>query len=116
MWLIGGAVAAVAVMAAVLLQRGPSEAPSLARTTASEDTDRAAIEFGALNEEPDESVSELVEARDEGFIFDDESGEAQRKLRVTVVERHIWTNPQTGAVIEFEVPREDVVLMPVAMQ
>lgn len=69
----------------------------------------------ALRETPDESVDELIGAIDEGLVYD-EGNEPQRQVRVEYLERHTWTNPQTGAVIEFEVPREDIVLMPVAMQ
>lgn len=69
----------------------------------------------ALRETPDESVDELISAIDEGLVYD-EGNEPQRQVRIEYIERHTWTNPQTGAVIEFEVPREDIVLMPVAMQ
>jgi hypothetical protein len=69
----------------------------------------------ALNEDPDESVAELVDARDEGVIFDADD-EPQWQVRMVYLERHTWTNSQTGTVVEFEVPREDIVLMPVAMQ
>jgi len=63
-----------------------------------------------------ESVSEFISARDEGLHVDENSAEPQRQMKVTYLERYTWTNPETGAVIEFEVPREDTVLMPVAMQ
>jgi hypothetical protein len=69
----------------------------------------------ALNETPDESVDELIGARDEGVVYS-EDAEPQRQVRVVYLERHTWTNPKTGAVVEIEVPREDIVLMPVAMQ
>lgn len=69
----------------------------------------------ALSETPDESVDELIDARDEGLVFGEDE-EPQRQVRMVYLERHTWTNPQTGAVVEIEVPREDIVLMPVAMQ
>lgn len=69
----------------------------------------------ALNENPDESVDELIDAQDEGLVYG-EGEEPQRQVRITYLERHTWTNPKTGAVVEVEVPREDIVLMPVAMQ
>jgi hypothetical protein len=69
----------------------------------------------ALNETPDESVDELIGAQDEGLVYGEDE-EPQRQVRMVYLERHTWTNPQTGAVVEFEVPREDIVLMPVAMQ
>lgn len=68
----------------------------------------------ALSENPDESVDELIDAQDEGLVYEGE--EPQRQVRITYLERHTWTNPETGAVVEVEVPREDIVLMPVAMQ
>jgi len=63
-----------------------------------------------------ESVSEFISAKDEGLQVDGNSAEPQRQMKVTYLQRYTWTNPETGAVIEFEVPREDTVLMPVAMQ
>lgn len=69
----------------------------------------------ALSETPDQSVDELIDAKDEGLVYG-EDDELQRQVRAVYIERHTWTNPQTGAVVEFEVPREDIVLMPVAMQ
>ena len=65
--------------------------------------------------QPAEESSELVAAEDQGFVFDEDQT-PQRQVRLTYVERHSWTNPATGAVLEFEIPREDIVLMPVAMQ
>ena len=65
--------------------------------------------------QPAEATSELVEAEDQGFIYGEDQT-AQRQFRLVYMERHSWTNPTTGAVLEFEVPREDIVLMPVAMQ
>ena len=58
---------------------------------------------------------ELVAAEDQGFVYGGDQA-AQRQFRLVYKERHSWTNPATGAVLEFEVPREDIVLMPVAMQ
>ena len=69
----------------------------------------------ALNEAPDRSMDELIDAQDEGLVYGEDQA-PQRQVRLVYLERHIWTNPQTGAVVEFEVPREDIVLMPVAMQ
>ena len=74
-----------------------------------------AVSMVAFNEAPDESVDELIGAQDEGLVYGADE-EPQRQVRMVYLERHTWTNPQTGAVIEFEVPREDIVLMPVAMQ
>ena len=65
--------------------------------------------------EPAESAREMIAAEDGGMVFDDEREPAQ-VVRLSSVERHAWANPATGAWVEVEVPREDVVLMPVAFQ
>lgn len=39
-----------------------------------------------------------------------------RQIRFSSIERHVWNDPDTGARMEVEVPREDVRFMPVAMQ
>lgn len=102
--------AGAAVASVVLLNRTP-EFPQTPTSLAP--TQAASI---AVNAAPDQTVSELIESADEGLIYDQDSASPQRQMRYTYLERHFWTNPQTGAVIEFEVPREDIVLMPVAMQ
>jgi hypothetical protein len=109
-WALGGAAAAVAVFLLVGTHGGGGNS-QLAGT---EDTSQPARV--AINEDPDESVAELISTEDEGLILDTEDAQPQRQLRLTYLERHTWTNPKTGAVIEFEVPREDTVWMPVAMQ
>lgn len=102
--------AGAAVASVILLNRTPQvSAPTSADVPAQE-------ESVAMTETPDQTVSELIESTDEGLIYDQSTSAPQRQMRYTYLERHIWTNPQTGAVIEFEVPREDIVLMPVAMQ
>ncbi|MEQ1862856.1 MAG: hypothetical protein ABMA13_23285 [Chthoniobacteraceae bacterium] len=101
LWASCGAAAA----ALILLSRTPETTPAPASVA-------AAVPPAAASE----TVSELIATADDGLVFDEDSDEPQRQMRFTYLERHVWTNPQTGAVIEFEVPREDIVLMPVAMQ
>ena len=102
-WAAAGACAALAAMrGAEFFRREMPLSPVPARV--------AAAEF-----QPETSSRELLDARDEGLRYDDDQA-PQRQLRLTFLERHTWTNPATGAVIHFEVPREDVVLTPVAMQ
>ena len=110
-WLRGLGWATAGACAALLAMRGteffsprPTAANSLPTPLI------ATAEF-----QPKTSSRELLEARDEGLLYDDEQA-PQRQLRLTFLERHTWTNPATGAVLHFEVPREDVVLTPVAMQ
>ena len=102
LWICGGAAAAIAI---VVSTRSPEPARELASTAIAT---TAQFEAG-------ESTNELIDAEDEGLRYDEDQA-PQRQLRLTYIERHTWTNPATGAVIEFEIPREDIVLMPVAMQ
>jgi hypothetical protein len=105
--LAGVAAVIVGFFAVTLLPKpGPANIASNSET---------AVSLVAFNEAPDESVDELIGAQDEGLVYGADE-EPQRQVRMVYLERHTWTNPQTGAVIEFEVPREDIVLMPVAMQ
>jgi hypothetical protein len=107
-WAVGGAAAAVLILLTASHRDGDAttkDAPSI---------DEPMII--AIDEEPDQSVEELIASEDEGLVYDAEVGVPQRQLRVTYLERHTWTNSESGAVIEVEVPHEDIVLMPVAMQ
>jgi hypothetical protein len=106
--LLAGAAAVVIGFFAVALWLKPG-------STSIASKPETAVTAVALNETPDESVDELIGAQDEGLVYG-EGEEPQRQVRMVYLERHTWTNPQTGAVVEFEVPREDIVLMPVAMQ
>lgn len=65
--------------------------------------------------EPAESSREFVAAQDGGLIYTADQ-EPTRVVRYNSMERHVWANPSTGARVEVEVPREDVVLVPVAFQ
>lgn len=109
-WLRGLGWATAGACAALLAMRGtelfaPQPAPA--------NNLQASVAATAFQAET--SSRELIDARDEGLRYDDEQP-PQRQLRLTFLERHTWTNPATGAVLHFEVPREDVVLTPVAMQ
>jgi len=101
----------LAAIAVLLVINHEGKERSRTASTHSESSTGTAV---AMDETPDESVAELIEAKDEGVVY--ENDQPQRQVRMVFLERHTWTNPQTGAVIEFEVPREDIVLMPVAMQ
>jgi hypothetical protein len=107
-WASGGAAVAVIILTA----RGP-QAPGNTSVSKSASVAEDSTIF-PVSEEPVESTDELIATDDEGLIYED--GSPQRQLRMTYIEHHTWTNPRTGAVIEMEVPREDIVLMPVAMQ
>lgn len=49
---------------------------------------------------------------DEGIVFL-KNGVTARKYRYEFVDKVVWRNPSDGAVIEMEVPRDEVVLIPV---
>ena len=62
----------------------------------------------ALEEfEHPETTEALVATEDEGVVLDAEE-EPVRQIHYYTVERHVWTNPQTGERMEIEIPREDV--------
>ena len=105
-WAAAGAAAAVAVLFIIGEPFPPREAKDLIDSA----PEAAAVEFQAA-----ESATELVSASAEELIYRDTAPPAQR-VRITFLERHAWRNPATGAFIEMEVPREDVRLIPVAMQ
>lgn len=65
--------------------------------------------------EPLESAREVLATETSDIFYDGVDGPSQ-VVRYTSVERHSWTNPTTGALVEVEVPREDFLLIPVAYQ
>jgi hypothetical protein len=65
--------------------------------------------------EPFESAREVV-ATETSEIFYDADDAPSQVIRYSSVERHSWTNPTTGALVEVEVPREDFFLVPVSYQ
>jgi hypothetical protein len=65
--------------------------------------------------EPAESSRELVAVDDSNELIETEDGPV-RQVRYTYRERMAWAHPGTGARLEIEVPREDVVLLPVSLQ
>ena len=103
-WAFAGAVAAVAVLAAIHHFDQPTAVPSAPAAAAVEP------DF-----EAEDITHELVSAEDGGVIYEDDQ-EPARLVRYTTLEHHVWTHPLTGARLEVEVPREDIVLIPIAMQ
>lgn len=102
-WALAGAAAAVAVM--TLVHRPASTgAPAVAESAPASE---AVVAAG--------SESELLEADETGILYT-EGAEPFRQMRFRSLERYAWTDPDTGARIEVEIPREDIVTMPVAMQ
>ena len=105
-WACAGAAAAVAAVA-WLQPSKPATEPARPLI--------AALNAEADGFEPAGSERELLETADEGVLLQDDA-EPVRQVRYTYLERYAWTNPTTGARVEVEVPREDIYLMPVAMQ
>jgi hypothetical protein len=106
-WALAGAAAAVAAIVLVNHFEAGAEATKLAATTAAA-APAAGFEYA-------ESNAELVTTEDEGLVLAGDQ-EPVRQVRYHSLERHVWVNPNTGARMEVEVPREDVRFMPVAMQ
>jgi hypothetical protein len=103
-WALAGAAAAVAAI--TLTNHSETLKPAAAT---------AAVTAPAAGFEPTESTEELVTAEDEGLVIGSDQ-EPVRQVRYHSLERHVWVNPQTGARMEMEVPREDVRFISVAMQ
>jgi len=104
-WAVAGAAATIATLAATDAFRTHS-----VPTPPTASTEAVKSEF-----EPVGVTRELIAAEDGGFVSDD-TQEPTRLVRYTTLERHTWTDPATGAQLQVEVPREDMILMPVAMQ
>jgi hypothetical protein len=107
-WAAVGAAAAVAVTL-TLSARGPGELASSSQ----------APTVAAREEEPHlfrplHSQREVVASEDGGVIYDSQAAPTQ-VVRYSSVERHSWENA-AGAVVEVEVPREDVLFVPVNYQ
>lgn len=105
-WALAGAAAAVAIMT-IANRPTPSRSPEIAASAPATDASVAAVAAGG--------ESELVDAEQTGILYT-EGAEPFRQMRFRSLERYAWTDPDTGARIEVEVPREDIVTMPVAMQ
>jgi hypothetical protein len=100
-WAFAGAAAAFAVLASIPTATHKGAEPASAKE--------------AAYFEPLESAREFIAADQSEILYDGEDGPAQL-VRYSSVERHSWTNPTTGALVELEVPREDLFLVPVSYQ
>lgn len=112
-WALGGAAAAVMVMTAmqpsggrVAIDKTPQPHPKPAETQVA----AAQREFRA--DTPSREILHAVE----GDVILAEQEEPTRLVRVNSLERRTWSNPHTGAQIAVELPREDLLLVPVAYQ
>lgn len=67
---------------------------------------------GKSSFEPVLAQNNLKDRVDEGIVFLG-NGLTARKYRYEFIDRVVWRNPSNGAVVEMEVPRDEVVLIPV---
>lgn len=104
-WAVGGAAAAIIIAGSVGDARHSSRD---ARTAAAPAGEPSYFEQTGTERE-------LLWAEASDVVYDDEEQPSQ-VVSYSSVERYTWTNPTTGALVEVEVPRQDVVLMPVSFQ
>ncbi len=107
-WASGGA--AVAAVALVSFLVANPAALSRALTASSQNGERTPASLQSVG-----SAREMITEEDGGLLWS-EGNELAQLVRYSSIERHAWANPTTGAWVEVEVPREDVVLLPVAFQ
>jgi hypothetical protein len=113
-WACAGAAAALAVLVAVHGRRAPTP-PTADRSIRASALSAAADQDQPTAFEHDETTHELIAAENSDQLVETDDGPA-REVRYSYVERHAWSNPQTGAQVVLEVPREDVYLLPVSLE
>lgn len=107
-WAAVGAAAAVAIVAVI------SERP--AAPGAAEGGHLAQSQPGSRQTAPVSTIREYVGTRDEGIHYNADSRLPEQHLKVLSLERHAWTDPQDGAQITVEVPREERLILPASFQ
>ncbi len=102
-WAAVGAAAAVTVMLSLNLAKGNLPRPQ---------ADTVAV--NPTNEPTSDGFSgDVLDASDEGIV--DDGSNVGRVIRYSSVERRSWTD-SSGALTVVEVPREDVLVLPVTIQ
>lgn len=107
-WATFGATAGVA--AVVLFYPAPVTVAPVAKVPVPAPAPAASSLF-----EPSESDRQVVSSEEAGTVYD-EDNQPSRLVRYTSIEKHTWMNPSTGAEVQVEMPREDVVLVPISYQ
>jgi hypothetical protein len=107
-WAFGGA-----VLAALAIFAAPPSWTGRGVLSGKSGASVAAVETAYF--EPFESAREVVATETSEIFYDGDDAPSQ-VIRYSSVERHSWTNPATGALVEVEVPREDFFLVPVSYQ
>ena len=107
-WAFGGA--AVAVIATVCIYASQTVPAADAPLAATVPPGSRPIVF-----EPVAASREFMDAEAGELVYAEDNAPA-RVVTYRSRERHVWTNPSTGAQVELEVPRQDVMLVPVSFQ
>jgi len=107
---ISGLAAALVVLAAGFRLLIPESEPSLSAEPVASADGKVADQSGGF--EPVVAENLLQERIDEGIVFLN-NGAAARKYRYEFIDRVVWKNPADGSTMEIEVPREEVVMVPV---
>lgn len=108
LWSALGATAAVAINLAIR----PAPAPEPALTVTQHDAATTAPVAPAFQKVL--TSSEALDWKDEGIHFDS-SGQPVLKLRRTAVEHQAWADLQNAGVVQVEVPRQEVMYVPVQL-
>ncbi len=108
-WALGGA-AATAVCMLAFYHPEPRQSAMAPANTAKITKKTASEAFVPL-----ESSRELLGAENGGVVYDDDHI-PREVLSYSSMERHAWSNPVTGARVEVEMPRRDMLLVPVSFQ
>lgn len=117
-----GVAATILIVFGLLLFNGRLQTPELESEPVAMDTGSAPVEE-LQAPEPEPSLNgdsfkpvlaenNLKNRVDEGIVFL-RNGLTARRYRYEFVDRVVWKNPANGAVMEMEIPRDEVVLIPV---
>ncbi len=109
-WLATGAAAALLAVVAIHTQKTTPTAPTAPLEIAAATAEPKPADLGEIA-----TSRELVTATEEELLLDADQ-EPARRMRFTFIERHTWTDPESGDSVEVQIPREDVLIVPVAMQ
>lgn len=107
----------VAMAASVLIVSGLSlfrenRVPSVGESVVADPLEVPPAESAEPVFEPVLAQNNLQDRVDEGIVFL-KNGLTARKYRYKFIDRVVWRNPANGAVVDVEVPRDEVVLIPV---
>ncbi|MBL9214213.1 MAG: hypothetical protein JNG83_01930 [Opitutaceae bacterium] len=102
-WRIGGAAAALALLAALVAVAPPRRAPS-----------RAAEPEPALPYRPVAATNVLYELKEEGYV-DVGAATPARQVRYRYVDTYTWRSPRGNASLKWSVPRDEIRVVPASL-